>query len=99
MMVRAGLQRRTAFRLAMVRRLWCLLCVLLPSSPRIDASVHAARRVEAPQAEEHLSCGGNYGWMRTEEPWMGKPCPPPAWEPVWQLNLSTTPATPWGPEI
>ena len=49
-------------------------------------------------AEAHLSCGGNYGWMQTEKPWAGKPCPPPQWEPTWALNLSTTPWTPWGPE-
>ena len=48
--------------------------------------------------EPHLSCGGNYGWMKTELPWAGKPCPPPQWEPVWELNGSTTPWTPWGPE-
>ena len=48
--------------------------------------------------EPHLSCGGNYGWMATEQPWAGKPCPPPQWDPQWQLNLSTTPWTPWGPE-
>jgi len=54
--------------------------------------------VPPPAAEPHVSCGGNYGWMKTEMPWAGRPCPPPQWEPTWQLNLSTTPWTPWGPE-
>ena len=49
--------------------------------------------------EPHASCGGNYGWMHSETPWAGKPCPPPQWEPAWPLNLSTTPFTPWGPEV
>ena len=48
--------------------------------------------------EPHLSCGGNYGWMKTENSWSHKACPPPQWEPVWELNRSTTPWTPWGPE-
>jgi len=58
----------------------------------------AAAALRALPPEPHLSCGGNYGWMKTEEPWAGKPCPPPQWEPQWRLNLSTTPWTPWGPE-
>jgi len=48
--------------------------------------------------EKRITCGGNYGWF-TENPWDGVPCPPPMWEPVWELNMSTTPGTPWGPEI
>jgi hypothetical protein len=48
--------------------------------------------------EPHLSCGGNYGWMKTENAWSHEACPPPQWEPVWELNRSTTPWTPWGPE-
>ena len=47
---------------------------------------------------KRVTCGGNYGWFE-EKPWEGKPCPPPMWEPVWELNRSTTPWTPWGPEI
>ena len=44
-------------------------------------------------------CGGTYGWF-TEKSWIGGgPCPPPQWDPVWELNKSTTPLTPWGPEI
>ena len=49
-------------------------------------------------SESRISCGGNYGFF-TEKPWEGKPCPPPTWEPAWELNRSTTPVTPWGPEI
>ena len=53
----------------------------------------------APFAEKHVMCGGTYGWF-TEKSWIGGgPCPPPQWEPVWELNKSTTPWTPWGPEI
>lgn len=48
--------------------------------------------------EQRITCGGNYGWF-SEEPWAGRPCPPPLWEPVWELNRSTTPWTPWGPLI
>jgi hypothetical protein len=48
--------------------------------------------------EKRITCGGNYGFF-DEQPWEGTPCPPPTWEPAWELNLSTTPNTPWGPEI
>lgn len=41
-----------------------------------------------PAVEPHASCGGNYGWMRTETPWAGKACPPPQWEPSWVTVVS-----------
>ena len=52
----------------------------------------------AASSEAHVSCGGNYGWMRTEPSWGHTPCPPPTWDIAWELNRSTTPFTPWGPE-
>ena len=50
-----------------------------------------------PCGEVRTTCGGNYGWFNNKE--QGVPCSPPEWEVAWELNMSTTPATPWGPEI
>lgn len=52
----------------------------------------------SPPTAKRVSCGGNYGFFE-EKPWKGTPCPPPQWEPAWELNISTTPWTPWGPDI
>ena len=42
--------------------------------------------------EVRLVCGGNYGWnMSGDASTQGAACPTPTWEPVWALNLSTTP--------
>ena len=65
---------------------------------RIDWTPAPAPAAPLP-AEKHVICGGNYGWFSDKKPWEHPACPPPTWEPVWELNRSTTPWTPWGPEI
>jgi hypothetical protein len=67
-----------------------------------SAQLHGARHIQPPCpnppcSEIRTTCGGNYGWFDNKE--QGVPCAPPRWDAVWPLNLSTTPATPWGPEI
>ena len=65
------------------------------------ALAHAATAAPPPPGppEVRTNCGGNYGWFNaTLYPTQGAACPTPTWEPVWELNLSTTPWTPWGPE-
>lgn len=47
-----------------------------------------------PPGEPRTTCGGEYGWWAP-----GRACPPPQWAPVWALNLSTVPHTPWGDDI
>jgi hypothetical protein len=47
-----------------------------------------------PANETRTTCGGEYGWW-----FQGEPCPAPQWDPVWALNLSTIPHTPWGDDI
>eukprot|EP01079_Euglenida_sp_SAG-EU17-18_P005731 gene5731-5669_t len=62
--------------------------------------LYASAIVNAREAsgEKRITCGGSYGWF-SEKPWENTPCPPPTWRVAWELNMSTTPDTPWGPEI
>ena len=76
-----------------------LTCVVLGCGVTVMSNRPPGRvEVAPPHPEPHAICGGSYGWF-DEKPWSGRPCPPPSWEPVWALNRSTTPWTPWGPEI
>jgi len=73
----------------------CLLIAAASAAPPAP-SPHLAVP-PSPPGEKRVTCGGSYGWF-SENSWGNRACPPPQWEPAWELNRSTVMWTPWGPE-